>query len=276
MGNKSASLKSFKDQLSNIAHVAPLIGAYFIIYGTLKLKGYYGYFGLSIIEFIDFSELVLYFITDLDIIIILLVHAILNLWSSTNTVGIAISKIKTIKSNEAKIQELNISESDNLEDQNNLIRDNAKQSNHLMVLGYLALGLLFIYGGVILFTMVQAIKKGNFEMAGVILLFFVVYFSITRKLKEKMSSTMMVLISILIVMPPMIYFKEKDRAIEVTNGKGKKAEVFMGNLALTNDSTRFYLGKTKEAVLIYDKSQKKVDIYRTSDVTKISFFHIFD
>ncbi len=56
--------------LKKIVELSPLITAFLIFNGLLKLSIYYGYWGIHIIDYLNFSEILLSFFNDLNIIIL--------------------------------------------------------------------------------------------------------------------------------------------------------------------------------------------------------------
>jgi len=68
------SLNSIKESIVFI----PLISGYFLLYGAISLITYYREFNIDIIDFIEFSELIVYFIKDIFTILLNLVTGLIG------------------------------------------------------------------------------------------------------------------------------------------------------------------------------------------------------
>jgi hypothetical protein len=66
-------MKSYIDELKESTFLLPFFGGYFIIYGSVNLIAYYGQFNINIIQYIEFSEIISYFIKDIFLILFHLV-----------------------------------------------------------------------------------------------------------------------------------------------------------------------------------------------------------
>ncbi|MEK6780619.1 MAG: hypothetical protein AABY93_02880 [Bacteroidota bacterium] len=98
------------DDIKDNTNLIPFLGAYFILYGSVDLITFYKEFNISIIHFINFSEIIFYFIRDLYIIIAHVVLLFLGIigfnYFKLKTVGNLETQIPQWKENQKKVKDI--------------------------------------------------------------------------------------------------------------------------------------------------------------------------
>ena len=259
------------DDIKENANLIPFLGAYFILYGSIDLMTFYREFNISIIHFINFSEIVFYFIRDLYIVI---AHVILLL---LGIVGFSYFKTKVIGSLDTRISEWNESQikvkdildtidkdNINLEDRKRLeeadkitkniadgIREGKRRTKRVKTV-------LLIAGLLVVSQLVWLIYEFGWMNGLRFVIPIISSFGIGYFIKDfRLFMVVYSLVSLL----TSAYFNAKSNADKVRNGANYGMNVDMDGRLIISDSSNFVIGKTENYLFYYESKLKRTTVY---------------
>lgn len=268
------------DDIKDNANLIPFLGAYFIMYGSVDLITFYREFNISIIHFINFSEIIFYFIRDLYIIIahviLLLIGIVAFNYFKPKAIGNLETQIPQWEESQKKVKEIldtfdedNIKQEDKkrLEEAKNLtdsISEGVNEGRNRLkrVKNILLLGGLLIVGQLIWLTYEFGWLSGLRFIIPVIISFGIGYFIKDFRLFMVVYGLVSLLTS--------AYFNAKSNADRVRNGANYGMNVDMDGRLIQSDSSNFVIGKTENYLFFYESKLKRTTVYPTDKMNYIT------
>lgn len=271
------------EDIKNNANLIPFLGAYFILYGSVDLITFYKEFNIDIIHFINFSEIIFYFIRDLYIIIthvVVLFMVIIGFnyfkLKAVGNIDVRIphwkENLKEIKGildtidrdNPKREDEQKIDEAKNLSDKTSeevskAIRRKSRINILLLFGGFLIVvqnfWLIYEYGWLsgLRFFMPVLISFGVGYFVKDVRLFMVIYGLVTL-----LTSA---------------YFNSISNAEKIKSGKNYGLNIDIDGHLIQSDSSSYVIGKTDNYIFYHQSKLKKTTVYPTN---KMSYMIIPD
>jgi len=268
------------DEVKDNANLIPFLGAYFILYGSVDLITFYGEFNISIIHFINFSEIIFYFIRDLYIIIANVILLLLGI------IGLNYFKLKAVdnleiqipqwEENQKKVQDIidtfdkdNIKQGDkqrieeaikltnSLREEVNETKKRRKRLKKILLIG----GLLCV-GWLIWLTYEFGWLSGLRFIIPAIISFGFGYFIKDFRLFMVIYGLVSLLTS--------AYFNAKSNADKVRNGANYGMNVEIDGRLIESDSSNFVIGKTENYLFYYESKLKRTKVYPSDKMNSIT------
>lgn len=224
--------------LADWAVLIPVLAGYFVLYGAVNLMTYYGSFGVQIISYIGFTEIISYFIKDIRTVLIQV------LWIAV-AYPIFYSRIKAFgKTSEVEGKDVAVK------------KDTKKPGNIVIaVAGVIMFGFFFIWEG---------------WRVGVIAVFIL---ALTVPLAfHHLAHLPNVVIAVMtfVCFTLMSFVEAERRAQNVLDGADYGVEFKIGDQLIKSDSAGCYIGKTERYIFFYDRSASTTIVYPVEKVEYIS------
>ena len=255
--------------LKRLVEVSPLIGSFLIFMGFLKLYYFYGHWNINIISYLDFSEIVLSFLNDLNILIFFLLLLIFQAILGIGTV-VAIDNHIAKKQNQKPliIQENGEVATTRKAPAHNAFRGIMHQidevyENHPRRV--IIIILLFMFLFIILFLCLNHLIF--------LYLSFVCFIQLIPYFLEKIigikEDKILLQISFIITFVCFTFGigRYEIKEIELNS---KKVEIYMDKETFSTNDTIIFLGKTNNFYFFYNNNKKQSIIYPSSSVQKIT------
>ena len=280
-------MKNILSSLKDSSVLIPFIGGYMILYGAINIITYYSQFSINIISYISFSEITIYFIKDIYVVLInLIILGILifitvkfnNTISMESKANVELdNKMDKAESIANEISELNI-----ISDKINKIKEfeslisNIKSSkkqeikklNRWMIFFYIILVLSISSLLFILYRSYSIGSWGSFipTFLGILVALLLSYL-LTKFIPDtKISIAIYFIVSLLLssFLSAILY------SHEVIKGKNIGYNFTVENIEIKSDSTNFFIGKTDKFIFYYLSKEKKTIIYPSEKIQSIT------
>lgn len=254
--------------LKRLVEISPIIGSFLVFMGFLKLYYFYGHWDINIISYLDFSEIILSFLNDLNIlfffILLMLSQTIIGI-GTIKIIDRQIAKrqtptptiINTLEGNEASAETSPSNKSKNLF---SLMEEVMENHPDIMMISSCGLTLLFI----ILFLWLNQLKFLYFSFiffVQLIIYFLDMFIGIKD---EKILLQLTFIITFICFTLGVCRYEIKD--IEL---KPKKVEIYTDKETyVTNDRIKF-IGKTNNFYFFFDNVKQNSVAYPSGSVQKI-------
>lgn len=224
--------------LKDFVAISPLIGAFLIFLGMLKLIIYYSFFGVHIVQYIQFSEILSSFLEDLNLIILLFLILIIH-----GVVG-----FKLIVSNSSDFSNL---------------RTISKSLNSKFAIWYYPIAFILSY---ILFVVYPNLFWAYFTVIlffSFLMVLFKRYFS---KIKLDETWSQIAFFSLLIV-----FFTINLAIKDVINTRknSRKVEIQLKDECIKLNSNERFIGKTNEYLFISNVENNRIRIINCNEVKSL-------
>lgn len=259
------------EDIKDNTNLIPFLGAYFILYGSVDLITFYREFNISIIHFINFSEIIFYFIRDLYIIIahvILLFIAVIGFtYFKQKAVGNLETQIPQWREDGKKIRDIlatidkdnlkqederKIKEAENLTNRiSEEVSSAEKRTKRIRILLLLA-GLLIV-GQLLWLTYEFGWQSGLRFIAPVFISFGIGFFVRDFRIFMVIYGLVSLLTS--------AYFNAISNANKVKNGSNYGIDVEIDGKLIQSDSSNFVIGKTEKYLFFYESKLKRTTAY---------------
>jgi hypothetical protein len=249
-GNKTGSENS--SALEKLTRITPLIAAFLIFLGSLRLSFYYQHWNINIFNYLDFSEIILSFINDLNILIFFIT---LFLFQTLLTLGIN-QHFK--KRKEASTGQLNA--------ETNLEKELSEMEKHPKTLLIIFIVLTFLFCGLFLWTSWMIFLYLTF-ISFVQLLFYVLDKFLGIKEVEPSLFLSFIIITVLFT------FTISKHEVMLTEKNIKQAVIYTETDTISTNKTKMYLGKTNNFFYFYDKETNQKIIYPINEVKKVTIIN---
>lgn len=138
--------------LKRLVEISPLIGSFLVLMGFFKLYYFYGHWSINIISYLDFSEIVLSFLNDINILIFFTFLLIFQAMLGTGAIVAIDNRIKlkqnqkssTISENGGDATSIKMQESSSHQGIMPLINENFEKHPNMVVITLIVSILLFV------------------------------------------------------------------------------------------------------------------------------------
>lgn len=254
--------------LERLVKIFPAIGAFLIFIGFLKLYLYYGYWEINIINYLDFSEIILSFLNDLSVLFFFMLIFFLQLTVGVTTIILAERKIINGKSNVSEVilenEESSTIKSVDTSKNESIIEEvgNAVEKNIRWVLLGFLIATTVLYLLFLVFTNLVIMYIAFLVFVQFIIL-IVADFS-KSKLSNGQIQTALAII-ILVHTVSMSYYDIRKTETNPT----KISLLINGNEKINSSNEYIFLGKTTNYFYFFDKVNNESWIYPSSEVKRI-------
>jgi uncharacterized membrane protein (DUF485 family) len=247
---------SSKD-FSGLFNFLPYLGAYFILYGAIQMVTYYSQFNIDIVGYVDFSEIIVYFIKDIHLVLVNslmfiafpMVLRISGLARMEKEVDEIVNNTNTLKE---RIQSKNFaSKEDIVELRKN--SDNAKsqlaksKKTMYVIITITSLSLLFLFAILIQYQLWYMLAR--------VLVIMIITILVISQLKEQSNFIVFTVLS-LVVLIFSSFFDALENASQVKEkAKHKGFEIVLNDsVKLVSDTTSYFIGKTSNYTFFHKDS----------------------
>ncbi|MBK7037094.1 MAG: hypothetical protein IPH42_12345 [Bacteroidetes bacterium] len=256
MESKSQNLSS--ESGINLKLILPYLGSLFIFFGVINSVTYYQSFGIRILEYMQFSEILTAFLDDISALLLtsaITILQILDAYSNNNS-----EKFLKFRAE--------MSTTDNFRKQCTIIYKNYKNAINTL----LALTCIFIISASLNFISLR-------YMAALLSIIFILIFigfgigRIRQMDHTKLSNIFMPYLWILFAIYLIVFMLSNIKSENVSeNKKTYGTKIYMAdNKVLFSDSSNYYIGKTNEYFFIYHEKDKYTEVYPMDRVIKIVY-----
>ncbi len=249
--------------LQKFKYVFPYITTFLIFLGSLRLIIFYSFFNINIIDFLEFPEILTSFLD--------------------NTIGMALVYSLFYFIAESFMEPYKINEAGILR-RKNFIEGSIKHR----IKDFLFDDWLITVVGIFLFTLVglNDIIKRHFDTPFLIVFIILIVLSIFFRYVERvfqfreeysvghakpLTISTIIYFGSWIVLTTIFNTLSNAQSIKYFNGYKKVNIAFIDSTFFKTDSNNFYIGKTSNYVFIYHKSQDSTEVYKVSDIKRLSF-----
>lgn len=230
-------MKTLKDLVS----ISPLIGAFLIFLGMLKLIIYYSFFGVHIVQYIQFSEILSSFLEDLNIILVLFAFLIFH----------GILGFKLIGTNKSDTHYL---------------RNLSKATKSKFALYYYPIAFIISCVLYIKYPCLFWVYFTTILLFSILIVLFRRYFN-RIKINENWSiiyilSSMIVVFTINLAINDILKAKQNNQ----------KVELQLKDECITLNANERFIGKTNEFLFISNTADKSITIVSSSEIKSIKFY----
>lgn len=251
--------------LKRLVEISSLILAFLIFNGYLKLYLYYGHWNIKIIDYLDFSEIILSFFNDLNIIIfcfiVFICHQLLGLklvLSLDNKLkGKLIVPTNQVQQSDGTIQ-VSLPSSEPISDAVVFAFDNYTGWFLLICAIFTSIfSFLFFWFNSIVLLYVSIASFAQF-----------IFLSCLKflKLKENILFPLLMITTFLVFTFCVSRYDIKNTELEA----GKKiTTIYTENEIITSSESNLFLGKTQKFLYFYDVRKKQTRIIPTDKIKNI-------
>jgi len=253
---------SNSDNKSVIGQYISYIGPFIIFLGMARLMTFYSAFGISIISYLDFSEIITSFFDILFIVVIYFAYISIQNFVAGNK-----SEVETANTKRQKI----------------LNEDNLWKLIKLYIIYFKSLLIFWvvvIIGYLISYFVFNWVTFSSVLIIVAIfvflLLFFTVHIEIERKLIHFQSSVTkkrfvyLTLYSLALTLSVIYYSSYQAGLIKRDKTTFGVSILLEDNQKIISDSTNYYIGKTQNYLFIYHEKLKTTDIYPMNRVKQLT------
>lgn len=271
---KTPQTSSSLDEISiDYSKLFPVITGMLIVLGISRLMLYYGYFGIRILSFLEFGEIITSF---LDIILTIITSSLfawilLNIYSRKNKLKSKLPIAPSDKQNKEQYEAY-------LHEKQNYLKEKKK-----LVRKYLFLAI----ASFLLLLVCIIMSLGNYKMIIIVAIVFAVVFTLTFlftiiyfKQKTKLIKDLCQ-IAIVFAMAEgfIIYITTSEYYRTKYDKKHIGTKITFNNEIqfkdsshlFTSDSLNFYIGKTNNYIFIHHTKEDITSVYPMSTVMQIDF-----
>ena len=238
--------------LKRLVEISPIIGSFLVFMGFFKLYCFYGHWDINIINYLDFSEIILSFLNDLNILVF---FSLLLLFQSIVGFGTVVAIDRHIAKRQSQTP------SNRFQGVMPLLDEVHEHHPGKIVIASFVMTFLFV----ILFLCLNQLKFLYFSFVFFVQL--VVYFldKFIGIKNDKTQLQLAFIITFVCFTLGVCRYEIKD--IELNP---KKVEIYTDKETfMTNDTIKF-LGKTNNFYFFFDNIQKKSIVYSSGSVQKIT------
>lgn len=231
--------------MKKIIEISPLIAAFLIFNGFLKLYLFYGHWNIKIIDYLDFSEILLSFLNDLNIIVLCLVIFLFHQAFGLKALEFVDNKLK------AEVPVVKSTESN-------------PPSNPTPTHGPMFIGLEFLFTQrkwiiLLLLLAMTSITAGLFfytnnrfwlygSMASLLPL-LLIFFDTTPIGESNLSESIAAVLTFLSFTACLAVFDVKEVS---KNASNNTITFYTDNETVTTSQTNWLIGKTQNFIFFYD------------------------
>lgn len=235
----------------------PFATAGLIFLGVTRLYYYYQFFGINIVSFLDFSEILTSFF---DIIIVVVI-------------GLGLSWIQFIK----------IPEKKRSDETGGNARNEQKKARWEIFWSIIAI----LINGYFVYDSIKELLKENWRPIVIFLIFGGLgvllgawLYRMSKRVESRVLKNILLLTTIIVVSEMFVIFAATTEFSEVKHDQKYLGTsiVFNKNIVLkdsskrfVSDSSNYYIGKTNNYVFIYHANENVTTVYRMADVLEIEF-----
>lgn len=241
--------------LKKIVEISPLIGAFLIFNGFLKLNLFYSYWEINIIEYLNFSEIILSFLDDIKILILFFLTFLIHQLIGLKLIDSLESKSK-VKSDNGNIDTLDKPKSVT----DSIVLGIENYSKFFITISFIAFMILFV-----IFIYYHKIIILYFAFAA---LFQFIFLLIGTK-DINISLVVTSIISFLMFTCAIAYSHIK----EVENSSNEMT-IALEDEKIVTSKTYYFLGKTENFMFLYDNLNKTSRIIPNEQIKNIEIRRI--
>lgn len=268
---EDAQFKTTPEKIKEITVFVPLVTGYAILYGTLSANTYYIQFGVSIINYIDFSEIITFFIKDIYVVLAQLFFLFVYLKAYKTFVKISVNFFKKDQEDRKLLvqvikreiveygDKITTMEADHVDhekiersmDEAERISNKIARRAIWKVVSLIVIALAGLFGS--LYATGFDIQYFGY-LAGLGIICFV-SFTITSNVKESMA-----LVSLLLLLMSGVIVSI-DAASRVKKGGNYGVNFSLDGVEVKSDSVNYAIGKTNKYIFYYKSREKKTIAY---------------
>lgn len=251
--------------LKKLVEISPIIGSFLIFMGFFKLYFFYGHWDINIINYLDFSEIILSFFNDLNM---LFFFTILMFFQSIIGIGAVVAIDRQITKMQTKTLTTDQVQTDETTNPDNafqgvipVVEDTYQNHPIIGLTVSLILTILFV----ILFLYQNQLKYLYFAFVFFIqlILFFLEKFIGIRD--DRLLFQLTFVITFVCFTSGVCRYE-----IKYTGMNPKKVEMYTDKEIVMTSDTILFLGKTNNFYFFFNNIQKKSIVYSASSVQKIA------
>lgn len=255
--------------MKKLAELSPLILAFLIFNGFLKLYLYYNHWNIKIIDFLDFSEILLSFLSDLNVILMFFFIYLIHFVFGERLVVFADKKVKgpLVEKPEETLNKIdNVIEPEK----------NAAEITHLKISemiskwtnnnkGWCSLISLLLGASLYLFFIRYNSFVSLYFSSFLILQFLLYFFDFIGAISDDVIYAAFILIFIgFTVSISLSEVYETER-----NSKVTQTTIYIEGEKIITTPTNYQVGKTQNYIFLYNSQLKETQIIKLDKVDKI-------
>lgn len=246
-----------------LLNILPFFGSFLIFLGATRLFVFYQYFGINIINFIEFSEIITSFLDIIILAIIIMSFAIVNK---------TINNIDEIEDHNTKKDRWDI-----------IIQTHDAASRLWLYIKHLWITISTL-GFLLIVTIVYSYIKNDIEqlyfnliLAGSTLIFLLVSLEFQYKhVKKQRNRTQIQLYNFLLyfllsITLLMIFTHTEIKLIKTRKSYQNTTILLTENRILKSDNENYYIGNTNGYLFFHHSLEKITDVYPMAEVKQIKF-----
>lgn len=250
--------------MKKLVEASPVIAAFLIFMGFLKLYIFYGHWGINIIEYLDFTEILLSFLGDLSILVffiaLYIIHVIIG-FRITAIVEQHTGKVES-KEQEQASEKQEIS-GNGVNSKNNIVSEIIEE----IFITKKWIGILCVFGITILFLVLF------YFFHSLVWLYFSIfillqgfYFVFALFLNENSSFQVSLIVSFFCftILIAQYDIKEVERKSVID-----LYTITYNDQTIETNRDNNYLGRTSKYIFLFNKIQKKTEILKIENVKNI-------